>query len=81
LRQHLDSKPDTDYLLLSDPIHLVYLANFFVDPFSLGGGLLEQPTEIRSMATTRPTTNLRMNTSRSTDTEYDRRPRSGVVAQ
>lgn len=25
-------------LLLGDPIHLMYLANFFVDPFSLGGG-------------------------------------------
>ncbi len=30
--------PDSDYLLLADPIHLMYLANFFVDPFSLGGG-------------------------------------------
>jgi Xaa-Pro aminopeptidase len=35
---HLDPKPDGDYLLLADPIHLMYLANFFVDPFSLGGG-------------------------------------------
>ena len=34
----LDPKPDSDYLLLSDPLHLMYLANFFVDPFSLGGG-------------------------------------------
>src|SRR5579885_2842332 len=25
-------------LLLADPIHLMYLANFFVSPFSLGGG-------------------------------------------
>src|SRR3954470_8364914 len=24
-------------LLLSDPLHLMYLANFHVDPFSLGG--------------------------------------------
>jgi Xaa-Pro dipeptidase len=36
--QALDPKPDTDYLLLSDPIHLVYLANFWVDPISLGAG-------------------------------------------
>jgi Xaa-Pro aminopeptidase len=34
----LDPKPDSDYLLLADPIHLMYLANFWVDPFSLGGG-------------------------------------------
>jgi Xaa-Pro aminopeptidase len=43
LWQQLDPKPDTDYLLLCDPIHLVYLANFWVDPFSLGawfGGYL-----------------------------------------
>src|SRR5262245_17123262 len=36
--QRLDPPPDGDYLLLSDPIHLVYLANCFIDPFSLGGG-------------------------------------------
>jgi Xaa-Pro aminopeptidase len=36
--QALDPKPDSDYLLLADPIHLMYLANFWVDPFSLGGG-------------------------------------------
>src|SRR5262245_58840913 len=33
-----------DRLLLADPIHLMYLANFHVDPFSLGAdytGLLE----------------------------------------
>lgn len=33
----------TDELVLADPIHLRYLANFYVDPFSLGadfGGLL-----------------------------------------
>jgi Xaa-Pro aminopeptidase len=36
--QQLEPKPDNDYLLLGDPIHLMYLANFFVDPFSLGGG-------------------------------------------
>lgn len=38
LWQRLDPKPDTDYLLLSDPMHLMYLANCSVDPFSLGGG-------------------------------------------
>src|ERR1700756_3822050 len=41
-RQHLwsrlDPPPDTDHLRLSDPIHLTYLANFHVDPFSLGAG-------------------------------------------
>ena len=34
----LDPGPDNDFLLLSDPIHLVYLANFWVDPISLGAG-------------------------------------------
>jgi Xaa-Pro aminopeptidase len=29
---------EVEYLLLADPIHLMYLANFAVDPFSLGGG-------------------------------------------
>lgn len=38
LWQQLDPLPDSDYLLLADPIHLAYLANFFVDPFSLGAG-------------------------------------------
>lgn len=38
LWQRLDPLPDSDYLLLSDPIHLMYLANFWVDPFSLGAG-------------------------------------------
>src|SRR5258707_4230878 len=38
LWQQLDPPPDHDYLLLADPIHLMYLANFFVDPFSLGAG-------------------------------------------
>jgi len=41
--QQFDAKPDADYLLLSDPIHLMYLANFWVDPHSLGapiGGYL-----------------------------------------
>src|SRR5947209_14652092 len=36
--QRLDPKPDSDFLLLADPIHLMYLANFHVDPFSLGAG-------------------------------------------
>jgi Xaa-Pro aminopeptidase len=31
----LDPKPDSDYVLLGDPIHLRYLANFWVDPISL----------------------------------------------
>ena len=26
--QQLDPPPDSDYLLLADPIHLMYLANF-----------------------------------------------------
>jgi Xaa-Pro dipeptidase len=34
--QQLETQPDNDYLLLADPIHLVYLANCWVDPFSLG---------------------------------------------
>jgi Xaa-Pro aminopeptidase len=38
LWQLLDPKPESDYLLLTDPIHLTYLANFWVDPFSLGAG-------------------------------------------
>src|SRR5712691_4791418 len=38
LWERLDPKPDSDYLLLGDPIHLTYLANFWVDPFSLGAG-------------------------------------------
>lgn len=41
-RQHLweqlDPPPDSDHLRLGDPIHLMYLANFHVDPFSLGAG-------------------------------------------
>lgn len=35
---NLDPPPETDYLLLSDPIHLVYFANYWVDPISLGAG-------------------------------------------
>jgi Xaa-Pro dipeptidase len=38
LWQRLDPPPESDYLLLSDPIHLMYLANFWVDPISLGAG-------------------------------------------
>src|SRR6266487_770461 len=38
LWQELNPGPDGDHLVLSDPIHLMYLANFHVDPFSLGGG-------------------------------------------
>ncbi len=38
LWERLDPKPDSDHLRLSDPIHLMYLAGFHVDPFSLGAG-------------------------------------------
>jgi Xaa-Pro aminopeptidase len=38
LWQQLDPKPESDHLRLADPIHLMYLANFYVDPFSLGAG-------------------------------------------
>src|SRR5438132_222580 len=38
LWQLLNPPPDADYLLLNDPIHLMYLANFWVDPISLGAG-------------------------------------------
>lgn len=34
----LNPSPDQGYLLLADPIHLAYLANFWVDPISLGAG-------------------------------------------
>ncbi|HMF11677.1 MAG TPA: aminopeptidase P family N-terminal domain-containing protein, partial [Gemmataceae bacterium] len=37
LWERLDPKPDSDYLLLTDPLHLMYLANFWVDPFNYGG--------------------------------------------
>ena len=36
--QQLDPPPDSDHLHLADPLHLTYLANFWVDPFSLGAG-------------------------------------------
>jgi Xaa-Pro dipeptidase len=38
LWRELNPPPDHGYLLLADPIHLAYLANFWVDPISLGGG-------------------------------------------
>ena len=38
LWQLLDPPPDSDHLILSDPLHLTYLANFWVDPISLGAG-------------------------------------------
>jgi hypothetical protein len=38
LWQELDPPPEGDHLRLADPIHLNYLANFWVDPFSLGAG-------------------------------------------
>jgi Xaa-Pro aminopeptidase len=38
LWQRLDPKPEEGFLILADPIHLMYLANFWVDPFSLGAG-------------------------------------------
>lgn len=34
----LNPPPDADYLLLGDPIHLMYLANCWIDPISLGAG-------------------------------------------
>jgi hypothetical protein len=36
--RNLDPRPESDHLRLADPIHLAYLANFTVDPFSLGAG-------------------------------------------
>src|SRR5438445_13378947 len=38
LWQQLDPPPDSDHVRLADPMHLMYLANFWVDPFSLGAG-------------------------------------------
>lgn len=38
LWRELNPPPDNGYLLLADPIHLAYLANFWVDPISLGAG-------------------------------------------
>ena len=36
--QSLDPRPEGDHLRLADTVHLAYLANFHVDPFSLGAG-------------------------------------------
>jgi hypothetical protein len=38
LWERLEPRPESDHLRLADPIHLMYLANFHVDPFSLGAG-------------------------------------------
>ena len=38
LCERLSAEPVGDHLRLADPIHLMYLTNFHVDPFSLGGG-------------------------------------------
>jgi Xaa-Pro aminopeptidase len=38
LWQKFNPKPEVDHLLLFNPIHLIYLANFCVDPFSPGAG-------------------------------------------
>ncbi len=34
----LNPPPDADYLLLGDPLHLMYLASFWIDPISLNAG-------------------------------------------
>jgi Xaa-Pro dipeptidase len=36
--QRIGATLANDHVLLADPIHLMYLANFYVDPFSLGAG-------------------------------------------
>jgi Xaa-Pro aminopeptidase len=38
LWERLNPAPESDHLRLHDPMHLMYLANFWVDPFSLGAG-------------------------------------------
>jgi Xaa-Pro aminopeptidase len=38
LLEAFDPLPHLDFVLLADPIHLVYLANFWVDPISLAAG-------------------------------------------
>jgi Xaa-Pro aminopeptidase len=38
LWQQLEPPPESDHIRLADPMHLIYLANFWVDPFSLGAG-------------------------------------------
>jgi hypothetical protein len=35
----LDPPPESDFLLLADPLHLVYFANYWVDPISLNVGM------------------------------------------
>jgi Xaa-Pro dipeptidase len=35
----LDPPPESDHLLLADPLHLVYFANYWVDPISLNAGV------------------------------------------
>ncbi|HEY7428787.1 MAG TPA: hypothetical protein VH682_31440 [Gemmataceae bacterium] len=55
----LDPPPEGDHLHLSDPIHLTYLANFHVDPFSLGAGfggylLLRQDGQTKLLRDDRP---------------------------
>ncbi len=36
--QRLGPRPDSGVVVLADPRHLMYLANIYVDPFSLGAG-------------------------------------------
>ncbi len=38
LWRQLDPPPDSDHLVLHDPIHLMYLAGLWIDPFSLAAG-------------------------------------------
>jgi Xaa-Pro aminopeptidase len=38
LWERLDPEPDSDYLLLTDPLHLMYLTGVWVDPFSYSSG-------------------------------------------
>jgi hypothetical protein len=38
LWQQLDPPPEGDHLRLADPVHLTYLAGYYVDPFSLAAG-------------------------------------------
>src|SRR6516165_8086503 len=39
LWQQLDPPPASDYLLLGDPLHLIYFANYWPDPISLGADI------------------------------------------
>src|SRR5262249_23453322 len=36
--EQVDPKPEGDHVRLADPLHLIYLANFHVDPISLNAG-------------------------------------------